>query len=84
MKLACRDAGSPRSAACVSVVLGVLIAVSWPSSSAWAIGLLVGIDLVFWGIRVLTAAWLLRSSTSETPRQDTTGLVRGHGAAGTT
>ena len=68
----------------VSVVLGVLIAVSWPSSSAWAIGLLVGIDLVFWSIRVLTAAWLLRSSPGENPRQDTTGLVRGHGAAGTT
>jgi uncharacterized membrane protein HdeD (DUF308 family) len=68
----------------VSVVLGVLIAVSWPSSSAWAIGLLVGIDLVFWGLRVLTAAWLLRSLTSETPRQDTTGFVRGHGAAGAT
>jgi uncharacterized membrane protein HdeD (DUF308 family) len=68
----------------VSVVLGVLIAVSWPSSSAWAIGLLVGIDLVFWAIRVLTAAWLLRSLTSEIPRHDTTGLVRGHGPAGAT
>ena len=45
----------------VSVVLGVLIAVSWPSSAAWAIGLLVGIDLVFWGIRVLAAARLLRA-----------------------
>jgi uncharacterized membrane protein HdeD (DUF308 family) len=68
----------------VSVFLGVLIAVSWPSSSAWAIGLLVGIDLVFWGIRVLTAAWLLRSLTSESPSQNATGLVRGHGAAGAT
>ena len=68
----------------VSIVLGVLIAVSWPSSSAWAIGLLVGIDLVFWGFRVLAAAWLLRSLASETPRQDTTGVVRGHGAAGAT
>ena len=68
----------------VSVLLGILIAVSWPSSSAWAIGLLVGIDLVFWGIRVLTAARLLRSLTSETPRRDTIGFVRGHGAAGAT
>jgi hypothetical protein len=68
----------------VSVVLGVLIAVSWPSSSAWAIGLLVGIDLVFWSIRVLTAAWLLSSAPGEKPSQNTTGLVRGHGAAGTT
>ena len=68
----------------VSIVLGVLIAVSWPSSSAWAIGLLVGINLMFWGFRVLAAAWLLRSLTSETSRQDTTGVVRGQGAAGTT
>jgi uncharacterized membrane protein HdeD (DUF308 family) len=68
----------------VSVVLGALIAVSWPSSSAWAIGLLVGIDLVFWGMRVLTAAWLLRSLTSETPRQDTTRGVRGRGAGAVT
>ncbi len=68
----------------LSFVLGVLIAVSWPSSSAWAIGLLVGIDLVFWAIRVLTAAWLLGSLTSETPRRDTTGWVRGHGAADAT
>ncbi len=67
----------------VSVLLGILIAVSWPSSSAWAIGLLVGIDLVFWGVRALTAAWLLRSFRSESPSQETTGLVRGHGAAGT-
>jgi uncharacterized membrane protein HdeD (DUF308 family) len=68
----------------VSVVLGVLIAVSWPSSSSWAIGLLVGIDLVFWGMRVLTAAWLLRSLTSETPRQDAIRGVRGRGAGAVT
>lgn len=43
----------------LSVVLGVLIATSLPSSAAWAIGLLVGIDLVFWGVRTLFAArWL--------------------------
>jgi uncharacterized membrane protein HdeD (DUF308 family) len=86
---AVREAGLPGRgltafSGAVSVVLGVLIAVSWPSSSAWAIGLLVGIDLVFWGMRVLAAAWLLRSLTSETPRQDTTRGVRGHGAAGVT
>jgi uncharacterized membrane protein HdeD (DUF308 family) len=43
----------------LSAVLGVLIATSLPSSAAWAIGLLVGIDLVFWGVRALFAArWL--------------------------
>jgi uncharacterized membrane protein HdeD (DUF308 family) len=44
----------------VDVALGVLIAVSLPSSAAWAIGLLVGISLVFWGTRALMAAWILR------------------------
>jgi uncharacterized membrane protein HdeD (DUF308 family) len=40
----------------VSVLLGLLIAVDLPSSAAWAVGLLVGINLVFWGVRVLIEA----------------------------
>jgi uncharacterized membrane protein HdeD (DUF308 family) len=40
----------------VSVVLGVLIALSLPSSAGWAIGLLVGINLVMFGLRALVAA----------------------------
>jgi uncharacterized membrane protein HdeD (DUF308 family) len=43
----------------VSVVLAVLIAADLPSSAAWAIGLLVGINLVFWGMRALVAAGIL-------------------------
>jgi uncharacterized membrane protein HdeD (DUF308 family) len=43
----------------VSVILAVLIATSLPSSAAWAIGLLVGINLVFWGMRALVAATIL-------------------------
>jgi uncharacterized membrane protein HdeD (DUF308 family) len=43
----------------VSIVLAVLIAASLPSSAAWAIGLLVGINLVFWGMRALVAAGIL-------------------------
>jgi uncharacterized membrane protein HdeD (DUF308 family) len=35
----------------LSVVLAVLIADNLPSSAAWAIGLLVGVNLVFWGVR---------------------------------
>ena len=34
----------------VAVVLGVLIWVQWPSSSAWAIGTLVGVNLLMTGI----------------------------------
>jgi uncharacterized membrane protein HdeD (DUF308 family) len=47
----------------VSIVLGVLIAVSLPSSAAWAIGLLVGINLVFWGLHALGMAGLISRAT---------------------
>ncbi|HEY1714630.1 MAG TPA: DUF308 domain-containing protein [Solirubrobacteraceae bacterium] len=43
----------------LSIILGFLVAASVPSSAPWALGLLVGIDLIFWGVRALTAAWLL-------------------------
>jgi uncharacterized membrane protein HdeD (DUF308 family) len=45
----------------LSIVLGILIAVSLPSSAAWAIGLLVGIRLIFWGVRALIGARLLKT-----------------------
>jgi uncharacterized membrane protein HdeD (DUF308 family) len=44
-----------------SIILGFLIAASLPSSAAWAIGLLVGINLVFWGVRALLGARLLKA-----------------------
>jgi uncharacterized membrane protein HdeD (DUF308 family) len=44
----------------LSVVLGFLIAASLPSSAAWAIGLLVGINLIFWGVRALAGAQLMK------------------------
>jgi uncharacterized membrane protein HdeD (DUF308 family) len=43
----------------LSIILGFLVAAGLPSSAAWALGLVVGIDLLFWGVRALTAAWLL-------------------------
>jgi uncharacterized membrane protein HdeD (DUF308 family) len=49
----------------LSVILGFLIADSLPSSAAWAIGLLVGIDLIFWGVRALVAARLLGQAVQE-------------------
>jgi uncharacterized membrane protein HdeD (DUF308 family) len=42
--------------AVVSLILGLLIALELPSSAAWAIGLLVGVNLVFFGVRALVAA----------------------------
>jgi uncharacterized membrane protein HdeD (DUF308 family) len=44
----------------LSIILGILIAVNLPSSAGWAIGLLVGIDLIFWGVRALTGAHALK------------------------
>lgn len=40
----------------LSLVLGLLLIVNLPSSAAWAVGLLVGVNLVFWGVRSLMAA----------------------------
>ena len=44
----------------LAILLAALIAVDLPSSAAWAIGLLVGINLIFWGTRTLVAAGLLK------------------------
>jgi uncharacterized membrane protein HdeD (DUF308 family) len=44
----------------LSLILGILIVAGLPSSADWAIGLLVGINLLFWGIRALVAASLLK------------------------
>jgi uncharacterized membrane protein HdeD (DUF308 family) len=46
----------------VSLILGLLIAVDLPSSANWAIGLLVGINLLFWGVRALVGASLIKSA----------------------
>jgi uncharacterized membrane protein HdeD (DUF308 family) len=48
----------------LSLALGLLIAVSLPSSAEWAIGLIVGIDLVFWGAQMVAAAQSLRPVTA--------------------
>jgi uncharacterized membrane protein HdeD (DUF308 family) len=44
----------------ISLILGLLIAVELPSSAGWAIGLLVGINLIFWGVRALVGARALK------------------------
>jgi uncharacterized membrane protein HdeD (DUF308 family) len=54
------DAAMTAFGGVVSIILGVLIAVSLPGSADWAIGLLVGINLVFWGVRALVGARALK------------------------
>jgi uncharacterized membrane protein HdeD (DUF308 family) len=44
----------------LAIVLAVLIALDLPSSAEWAIGLIVGVNLIFWGTRALVAASLLK------------------------
>jgi uncharacterized membrane protein HdeD (DUF308 family) len=48
----------------LSLLLGLLIAVGLPSSADWAIGLLVGIDLIFYGVTALALARLLKRVTA--------------------
>jgi uncharacterized membrane protein HdeD (DUF308 family) len=43
----------------LSLVLGVLIVADLPSSAGWAIGLLVGVNLIFFALRCIAAAALL-------------------------
>jgi len=42
----------------VSVVLGVMLAMGWPTSALWFIGFAIGIDLIFsgWALLMLAAA----------------------------
>lgn len=55
-----RDAWLSGLGGALSIVLGFLIALGLPSSAAWAIGLLVGINLIFFGIRAILAAQVMK------------------------
>ena len=47
----------------VTLVLGALIWAEWPSAAVWAIGLLVGIDLIFGGWSMIMIALAARKAT---------------------
>ena len=55
-------AGSTAISGLLSVILGIFIAEELPESSDWAIGLLVGIDFLFFGISSLWLAHELSSA----------------------
>lgn len=44
----------------VTLLLGILIAAHWPSSSLWVIGTFVGIDLIFYGFTLIALARALK------------------------
>jgi uncharacterized membrane protein HdeD (DUF308 family) len=50
-----------------SILIALLILVDFPSSAGWAIGLLVGIDLIFFGIGLLAGGRVSPASGSSTP-----------------
>jgi uncharacterized membrane protein HdeD (DUF308 family) len=45
----------------LSLILGFLVAVSLPGSAAWVIGLMVGVELIFLGVRAVVSGQLLRA-----------------------
>ena len=51
----------------VTLGLGILIGVQWPSASDWVLGLLFGIDLIFggWTLIMLSSAARRTASSSE-------------------
>jgi uncharacterized membrane protein HdeD (DUF308 family) len=46
----------------ITLLLGLLIYVRWPSSSVWAIGTLVGVSLIVSGVTRLMLSWSVRSA----------------------
>ncbi len=50
---------------CISCILGVLLIVGLPETAVWAIGLIVGIDMLFFGIMLMSFASELKKITKE-------------------
>ncbi len=48
----------------ITLLLGLLIYMQWPSSSAWAIGTLVGISLIFSGVARVMMSLAVRKATN--------------------
>lgn len=52
----------------VTLLLGLLIYMQWPSSSAWAIGTLVGISMIFSGVARVMMSLAVRKTTEAITR----------------
>jgi uncharacterized membrane protein HdeD (DUF308 family) len=55
----------------LTAILGVLVLATWPSSANWAIGTLVGVNLLFWGWSMVALAIAGRAASE--PRRATAG-----------
>jgi uncharacterized membrane protein HdeD (DUF308 family) len=51
----------PILASLVTVVLGIIIVLGWPANSMFVLGLLLGIDLIFYGTNWIAFALALRA-----------------------
>ena len=60
-------AGAAAFSGLLSIVLGILIAEELPSSADWAIGLIVGIDFIFFGMNALWFAYELGRAPAPGP-----------------
>src|ERR1700728_1381449 len=47
----------------ITLLLGLMIYAQWPSSSAWAIGTLVGLSMIFSGVARVMMSWAVRKAT---------------------
>jgi len=52
----------------LSLILAVLIAAQWPSSAIWAIGILVGIDLIYAGATIVALSLAVHGVFPRAPR----------------
>jgi uncharacterized membrane protein HdeD (DUF308 family) len=46
----------------ITVILGLMVLAQWPASGLWVIGLLLGIDLIFYGLAWVAIALGLRGA----------------------
>jgi uncharacterized membrane protein HdeD (DUF308 family) len=65
----------------VTLLLGVLIGANLPESSDWAIGLLVGIDFLFYGFGAIAAASALKHGDVGAPASGSTTMPGGAATA---
>jgi len=52
----------------ITLLLGLMIYLQWPSSSAWAIGILVGVSMIISGVARVMMSLAVRKSTTEITR----------------
>ncbi len=49
----------------LSIAMAVIIWAGWPSSAFWVLGLLVGINLIFFGLSLLSLGWSHNSESKQ-------------------